>query len=198
MPQFLEHKKKLEKWGYEILIDTDIEGFKKRVKSILGIEYEGLPNTGKVWDFRGALGLLYQEELKGYEFWGHCDFDMVFGDIPSFFPPSFYENLDIHSNHHSYICGPWTIYRNKKEVNELFMSVENWKGFMRGEPNGWVEREFSRAVEKSGLNYKYTFEQGNPYINPKLTEHGDSLFQDGLEIAMFHFRLTKRWPLSSS
>lgn len=200
MPYFGELPEWYDKFevpkGYDLLLDTDIEGFKKRVWEKLGIEYSGIPGTGKVWDYRCALGKLYEEEIKGYDFWGHTDFDVVFGDVDKWITDEFLSELDVHSNHSTYVCGCWSLYRNIPEVNELFMK-EDWKKFMsEPEPNGWVEKEFSRLVEGSGLRYKYTFFQGNPWTDtPNLEKKDGKLYQDGQEIMMFHFRRSKKWPL---
>lgn len=188
--------------GYDWILDTDLEGFKKRVKSKLNIDYPGLPGTGKVWDYRGALGFLYEEEIRGYDFWGHTDFDCVYGDVDRWVTDDFLSNLDVHSNHISYVNGCWSLYRNTIKVNGLFMGTD-WKKYMgNGDVNGWIETVFSRHLERSGLRYKYTFWQGNPWTNdPNLRFTYDPknqqsrLYQDGQEIFMFHFRHSKRWPL---
>lgn len=181
---------------YDLLLDVDLEQFKKRVKQKLGIDYPGEFGTGKVWDFRPALGLLYEDEIKEYDFWGTCDFDMVFGDVDKWFDDETLSKLDIWSNHHDYICGPWTLYRNCELVNKLFMQHPQWKEkLLTVEPNGWVENEFSRVAEQS-VRLKYSFHQGNPYEPPfNLKKVDGKLFQDGNEIAMLHFRHDKRWPL---
>jgi len=184
--------------GYDWLLDTDLESFKKRVKDKLGIEYPGTYGSGKVWDYRCALGLLYEEEIKGCDYWGHIDFDMVFGDMDKFYPDEMIGEYDVISGHDTYVCGCFSLYRNCKEVNELFMKFPLWKEKMLYEkPTGWVEREYSWELEKSGLWYKYTFKQGNPWVQgkPNLKKENDKLFQDGNEIAFYHFRHFKYWPL---
>lgn len=183
--------------GYDLLLDTDLEGFKKRVKEKLGIDYPGLPGTGKVWDYRCALGFLYQDEIKEYDFWGHTDFDVVFGDVDKWVSDEFLSQLDVHSNHDTYVCGCWSLYRNSDRVNKLFMQRMNWQEFLdKPNANGWVEDAFSRMLEYSGLRYKYTFWQGNPYTTePRLEKRDGKLYQDGQEIMMFHFRRSKVWPL---
>lgn len=183
--------------GYGWLLDTDLEGFKSRVKQKLGITYPGELGNPKVWDYRCALGVLYEEELKGYDFWGHTDFDMVFGDVNQWFTDAELNTLDVWSNHNTYVCGCWTLYRNTPMVNGLFMWDSSWKEFMREpEANGWVEGEYSRLLERSGLKYKYSFFQGNPYTTtPNLRKTDGKLYQDDIEIAMFHFRRSKKWPL---
>ena len=198
MGQFIENAKEIKKYGYDILIDTDLQGFKKRVKRVLDIDCPVVWGEPKVWDYRACLGVLYKDEIADYDFYGHCDFDMVFGNLNTFFPDEFYKGLDIHSNHHSYMCGCFSLYRNRAEVREVFKTVPNWKQYLtERQPNGWVEQAFSRGVELSGLNYKYTYEQGDPYqLNPNLELKDGALFQDGIEIPIYHFRISKKWPLT--
>jgi len=183
--------------GYTWLFDSNLEGFKKRVWDKLGIVCPIEPNTGKLWDYRPALGLLYADEIKDFEFWGHTDFDCVYGDVGKWVTDEFLSNLDVHSNHNSYVNGCWSLYRNTDEVNNLFRRFPDWKEAMiHPEPNGWVEREYSRTLEKSGLRYAYTFWQGNPYTQtPNLKKVDNKLYQDGEEIMMFHFRRSKKYPL---
>lgn len=38
----------------------------------------------KLCDFKPAYGLIFQDLIKGYNYWGHCDFDMMFGRISHF------------------------------------------------------------------------------------------------------------------
>lgn len=202
MPQFIkDFHETMRPQGYEILFDSGIDGFKERVKNKLGIDYPGLPGTGKVWDYRCAFGVLYEEELKGYQYWGHVDLDVVFGNINKFLPDAELERLDVFSSHNEYVCGFFSLYKNSSEVNNLFKQFPNWKEMMiHPEPNGWVEQMFSRILEQSGLKYAYTFWQGNPWTTfPQLKKQGLTLLQflpkGWEEIAYFHFRHSKKWPL---
>lgn len=183
--------------GYDWLLDTDLDAFKKRVMDNLGIDYPGLYGNGKVWDYRGSLGHLYLKEIKGYDFYGCMDFDVVWGDMNQFYTDSMLNNLDVVSGHNEYVCGCFSLFRNCRRVNELFLECD-WKDkLVSPEPNGWIENEYSRTLEQSGLRYKYTFEQGNPWVTgkPNLRKENDKLFQDDKEIAFYHFRHFKHWPL---
>jgi hypothetical protein len=188
--------------GYDHILDTDLEGFKKRVKDKLGIDFPGTYGSSKVWDYRCALGLLYEEEIKAYDFWGHCDFDVVWGDFKAFLPDAFLDCLDIYSSHYAYMAGCLSLYRNTPKVNKLFLEVPSWKEQMTdAEANGWVENKYSRKVEWSQMRFAYTFPQGWPWSlgPPQLKKEDGKLFQsinnEWKEIMMFHFKLTKRWPL---
>ena len=195
MPEWISNFKLPE--GYEMILDLHLEGFKGRVKEKLGIDYPGLPGTGKVWDYRGSLGYLYEEEIKGYDYWGHCDFDVVFGDMNKWLPDKLLCNFDVFSGHDTYVNGCFSLYKNTKEVRELFFECKNWRpNLMADRSTGWIEEEYSRTLEQSGLKYLYTFWQGNPWTNElNLSKKGNTLYQNGIEIAFFHFRHSKRWPL---
>jgi hypothetical protein len=203
-PEWMDHywknAQRLESLGYDFLLDTDEEDFRDRVNRILGIECPKMTGTGNIWDFRPALGELYAEEIKGYEWWGHTDFDCVYGRVENWITEEFLEDLDIHSNHRDYICGFWTLYRNCAAVNELFYSAENWKHWMEsGVPSGWAETEFTAVVDafhQSGeINRKYTFWQTKDLNNyDKIHWDGDKLMEGNEEIAMLHFRRTKQYP----
>jgi hypothetical protein len=41
----------------------------------------------KLCDVRPAFGEVFAEELAGYDFWGHCDLDVVFGQVREHLPP---------------------------------------------------------------------------------------------------------------
>lgn len=195
--------------GYEWGLDTDLPAFKKRVKDILGIEYSGVRGSGKVWDLRCALGLLYEEELRGYDYWGHMDFDLVFGDMSKFMSDSTLSEIDVYSTHNEYVCGAFSLYRNHKKVNELFKHTPTWAENMSGvEPSGWVEQEFSRILERSSLRYRFDIKpQGDPFTDsPVLNKSGNQLFQridlsektaSWREVGLFHFRRSKHkgYPL---
>jgi len=205
MDKFIEnYEATLKPNGYDLLIDTDIERFKERVKKATLIEYPGIHGTGKVWDYRCTLGLLYKEELEGFDYWAHCDFDVVFGDMAHFLPDSELSRIDVYSSHDTYVCGAFSLYKNVTAVNYLFMRQEGWREFLnKTDPNAWVEKEYSRVLESSGLRYAYDFSiQGNPYTeSPILRKDNKRLYQniDGVwkEIGMFHFRRSKHkgYPL---
>jgi len=184
--------------NYHIIIDTDLNDFKLRVKQKLGIEYPGVWGSGKIHDYRCTLGLLYQEEIKSYDYWGTVDLDMCFGEVDKWFPDEMINQYDVVSNHDTYVSGPFSLYKNTQEVNELFFKVDWKKYLINPESNAWVENEFSRLLEQSGLKFKYMSEQGNPWCkNLNLKKENEILYQDGIPIAMFHFRHFKHlgWPL---
>lgn len=71
----------------------------------------------KLCDYKPAYGYLFSDYLEGYDFWGHCDLDLIFGDLRVFLPDEQLENYDKIGH-----LGHLTLYRNTPEINTLFLS----------------------------------------------------------------------------
>lgn len=192
LPDWFDKYKKPD--GYEFVLDMNLDDFKKRVRDKLKIDWPLHADARKVCDYRPTFGVLYEEEINGFDFWGTTDLDCVYGDVDKFITDDLLENTDIYSSHDTYVSGPFSLYRNAPVVNYLFMKQRTWQYcLIQPQTNGWVETSYSRLVEKSGLDYKYLNYQGDP-DNLNLARKGKKLYQDGREIMYFHFRRQKNWP----
>lgn len=69
----------------------------------------------KCCDFKPLYGVIFQDYINSYEFWGHCDFDMIFGDMSFFLNKYQYSNYDKFLN-----LGHLSLYRNTAEVNQYY------------------------------------------------------------------------------
>lgn len=193
----------LEPQGYDVLLDQNLTAFKRRVKFRLGIEDAPIvAGEGKVHDYRCALGALYSERLaEGYDFWGHTDLDMVYGRVEQWFSDEYLSGLDIASNHVDYVSGPWTLYRNRPEVNELFLEHDDWRAELEN-PNttGWVEKGYTELVDAyhaaGEITRAYSMWQTTNLDSFKTCRlDGDGRLWEGrTEIPMLHFRRTKEYP----
>jgi hypothetical protein len=88
----------------------------------------------KLCDFKPAYGFLFEKHLTGYDFWGHCDLDIIFGDIRAFMTHELLENYDVISSRHDYVTGSFALYKNTPEVNTLFMKSKDFQ-FVFTSPN---------------------------------------------------------------
>lgn len=180
--------------GYDFLFDRDLPGFVERVREQLGIACPIREGDGKIHDYRACLGELYADEIAGYEWWGHTDFDCVYGDLAAFTPDELLADLDVVSDHWSYLCGPMTLYRTGA-ADSLFREHADWEAILE-EPavSGWVETDFTQLLNSTGLRVRYDFRHG--YEHPeRLRREGVRLFEGEREVSFFHFRRTKRWPV---
>ena len=71
----------------------------------------------KLCDFRPAYGDIFQSYICQYDFWGHCDFDMVFGNLRNFFTEDKLNHYD-----RIYYQGHLSLYRNTRKINNLYKS----------------------------------------------------------------------------
>ncbi len=69
----------------------------------------------KICDFRPLYWTLLDSEDKFYHFWGHCDLDMIFGDLKRWITPDLLNNYD-----KIFSVGHLTLYRNCEISNQMF------------------------------------------------------------------------------
>jgi hypothetical protein len=73
-----------------------------------------LEHPYKLCDFRPAFGEIFREELTGYQFWGHCDLDVIFGRIREHLPPEAFRADKI------LFQGNFALYRNTTDAAGWF------------------------------------------------------------------------------
>jgi len=81
----------------------------------------------KLCDFKPSFGFLFPDIIESYDFWGHGDIDVVYGDIRSFMTDGLLNSHDIISSRHDYITGTFCLYRNNQQMNTLFMQSKDYK-----------------------------------------------------------------------
>lgn len=188
----------LQDQGYDFLVPMDFAAFQQRVKETLGVELpEVFEDRRKPCDFRPAFGVIFEKELRGYEFWGHTDMDVVYGRLNHFITDKLLNECDIFSNDAptKTICGPFSLFRNTPKVNELFKRTDWEKILIHEELCAFDERLMSYLVATSDLRVEYRFwqQRENGDITQVHFEQG-RLMDGDQEIMMCHFRHQKEWP----
>lgn len=80
----------------------------------------------KFCDFRPALAYLFPEIIKGYDFWGYGDIDVIYGSIRNFLTTSILDSYDVISVRHDFLPGAFSIFKNCQTVNELFKKSKDF------------------------------------------------------------------------
>lgn len=192
--QYRANIDRLWEHGYDFLFDTDLEGFRRRVERVLDVRCPITPGSSKIHDYRPAFGELYREEVSRYDYWGHTDYDVVYGRVESFVTDDLLDSCDIQTdNGYDYLCGPWTLYRANPTIASLFREQPLWRDLLEDPvSHGWVETTFTEIAK---ANARVHVERFHRHKNPELlTLDGDRLLHDGEEISFFHFRYSKQWP----
>src|SRR5678816_2825204 len=107
------------------IIPMTIEGFDALIEKHCGVKVgnyltpEGVPHK-LVSEYYPAYGEIFQEFTRSFEFWGHTNWDMVYGRLDRFLPDSVLRTCDIWSDDPNAIDGIFCLYRNAAEINNLF------------------------------------------------------------------------------
>ena len=75
----------------------------------------GLESPYKLCDFKPTYGEALAEDLKDYDFWGHCDCDLIYGNIRKFMTEDILTKYPRIFN-----SGHTILYRNIPEVNSYY------------------------------------------------------------------------------
>lgn len=116
------------KIDFKIFTDTDVEQVPPNVSIIpmtlakmkqiaekkLNMKIS-LEKPYKCCDFKVVYGVIFEDYLKGYEYWGHCDFDLIWGDIYSFLVKNNYQKYDRFLD-----LGHCSLYRNEESVKRYY------------------------------------------------------------------------------
>ena len=73
----------------------------------------------KLCDYKPVYGEALQEWLSGYDYWGHCDIDLIWGNIRHFITDDLLDQYDRICNE-----GHCSIYRNDPRVNSLYRTLD--------------------------------------------------------------------------
>jgi hypothetical protein len=144
-----------------------IPGLCLLIDSKLGV-YTRLKDPYKLCDFKPSYGILFQDYLEGFKFWGYCDVDLIFGDLCQQSFLNLVNTHDIILGYRDFSSGPFALFRNKEEVNTLFMRVENYKQLLSlGVYQGFDEhiiKETNRGLSMKKLVKLVIF----VFMNPSL------------------------------
>ena len=92
-----------------------------------------LPNAYKLCDFKPTYGFLFDDYISDYDFWGHCDIDMIFGDIRKFMTNKLLSKYEVISSRHDYVAGTFTLYKNNAKINSLFKLSKDYELVMKSD-----------------------------------------------------------------
>ena len=146
--------------GYNVpenvkVIHLTFEGLKKLIAPHLDFPFV-LETPYKLCDYKPMYGLIFRDWLEGYDFWGHVDPDIVWGDLGRFITDDLMDNYG-----RLYRRGHLTLYRNTPDVNGFALhGLPGWNISYRDvyrtgkyaglDENVLAERLFSRFAYGGG------------------------------------------------
>lgn len=149
------------------ILNISFEQLQKKVQSCFNFKIK-LNVPFKMCDFRPAYGIIFKEYLNGYDFWGHCDFDCIYGDLRKFLSDDIlnkYERI--------YCLGHMSLYKNNDKVNYIFKSkldddTDYREIFTHDGSYSFDEMGIIRILEKNNIKIynKFVFADIYPWEKP--------------------------------
>ena len=96
------------------ILPSSLADIKRRAEEALGFEVT-LDTPYKCCDYKAIYGTLFREELEGYDYWGHCDLDLFWGDLEKCFIENKITRYD-----RFFFLGHLSLYKNNDTVNNYF------------------------------------------------------------------------------
>jgi len=197
-------------------INISLHQISEIAKSKLGFSVN-IKSPYKLCDFKPAYGFLFNDIIKKYDFWGHGDLDVIYGNIRNFMTDEILSTYDVITITADYISGAFTLFKNSKKSNELFMHSKDYKKvfkdskhFCFDETNGIFLPFFDGVpaedvlTDIDSMTHVVKREQKQKYIKAYFNTHvleglpGRIKWQDGvliykgkIEAMMFHMLLYK-------
>lgn len=123
---------------------TTFEEIKKLFQSKFNYKIS-LERPYKLCDYRPLYGYLFESDITEYEYWGHCDTDLIWGDISKFIYGELKNNYD-----KLFFLGHCTLFKNSLKLKKFF--EDNTDGNIRfkevytNEKNCSFDEEFKNSI----------------------------------------------------
>ena len=74
----------------------------------------------KLCDYKPTYGYLFADQLQAYDYWGHTDLDVMYGDLRRFLTAAELSRYDVLTARREFLVGHFTLYRNAPQLRRLF------------------------------------------------------------------------------
>jgi len=137
------------------IVKMEFDALKKRIQNLFNFKII-LGDPYKLCDYKPAYGLIFEDIIKYYDFWGYCDPDIIWGNLRNFITE------DILKNHERiYSRGHLTLYRNNDQNNKVFLESHKIRAFTYKE--AFTTNYHCHFDEWSGTSCIYKYRKINCY-----------------------------------
>jgi hypothetical protein len=161
------------------------------VSELLGVNIE-IKNNKKICDLKSALGDVFYEYIRDYDYFGCYDIDTLFGDFDKYVTP-FLGQYDVISiadkQHHNRLSGPFLIMKNTNELRTLYKTDKFIECF-QNENVLFYEEIILNELVKDKFTVKLIYSMNNDSdgkIKYDNVWSGGKNYTNGEEIFLYHF-----------
>lgn len=125
-----------------VFFRTELAALSRLCSDRLGVRIELRPEFAyKICDLRPAYGRIFSETLRGFDFWGHCDMDVVWGNIRGFISDRMLARYDVISSRTRKMSGHFSLFRNTETINSLFSRLDGVTSLMQDDEYRHVDED---------------------------------------------------------
>lgn len=126
---------------------TSLHDYMDNASRVLGVSIPA-DRPYKLCDLKPMYGLIHEQDITNYDYWGFCDLDVIWGDLRQFLTSDLLE-LDLISAHRTRISGHCCLLKNSQKMREAFKAYLDWKNICSSNENHrFDESAFSRLFIK--------------------------------------------------
>lgn len=116
------------------------EAYVDHVNRKLNVRFHPKSNY-KLCDLRPMYGVLWEEDIRGFDFFGYGDLDVVYGNIRDFYTSEVLEN-DVISTHEWCLSGHLCLLRNCEPVKLAFERIPGWKSMLELDVHARLDEDY--------------------------------------------------------
>lgn len=106
-------------------IETSLNRLSSLITEKIGVETI-ITKPYKLCDFRPCYGLIFEDFLKDYNYWGYGDIDLIYGDLKPSIINRINEGFDVLSSREEILSGSLSVFKNTPFINNLFKSSKEY------------------------------------------------------------------------
>lgn len=111
-----------------VCIPSSLTDIKQRAESALDMKISLLSHK-KLCDLKPMYGEVFKDLIKGYDFWGFGDIDLIYGRLARFISAQI-QRSDILSFRTRWLSGSLVLIRNTPVMNTLFKESHIWRDIL--------------------------------------------------------------------
>jgi hypothetical protein len=177
-------------------VNIEFREYKSLVSKKLNMNFDP-DDAYKFCDIKPALGLIHEEFILDYDFWGFGDLDLVYGDLRALYTEEYLDKYDLYSNHATRVSGHLCLIRNTEKMRNIFKKIPDWKNKFANPAHMAIdEKAFSKLFVKHKnlpgglrniLRYVYRLSRKSDFIESYTTPNGCIAWRDG------SYNFPKKW-----
>lgn len=134
-------------YGNTIFHKTTFEEYCEKVSQKLHIDFHPTQSY-KLCDLKPFYGLVHEDDLKGYDWWGFGDLDLIYGDLSLLVNEKNLQKYDLLTTHIDKLAGHFTVVRKKSDYTRFPLQIPNWKEKLMLDKHVFLdEAEFSELIK---------------------------------------------------